>query len=79
MADEKRLTDAMQTHVLVNCPSCGQRYALLGIMVQDDVEMCCTECNGLFRLRINGAQVVAEAVTPATGAPRGPAEGPLRH
>ncbi|MBA3532086.1 MAG: hypothetical protein H0T73_09225 [Ardenticatenales bacterium] len=76
MAEKKnRLTDAMQTHILLKCPACGQQYAIYGIMVQDDEEMSCTECNSLFRLRIQGNKVDAYMVSPPTGAPLGPAEG----
>lgn len=75
---KKRLYDATQTHVFLACPACGQKYGVFSIMVQDDEEMACTECNALFRLRISGDTVEPYLVTPATGAPRGPAEGPRR-
>ncbi len=78
---KKRLTDATQTHVLLACPACGQKYAVFSVMVQDEEAMACTECNALFRLTIDekSGRIEPYLVTPSTGAPRGPAEGLIRH
>lgn len=76
---KRRLTDPTQTHAYVACPACGQKYAVFSVMLQDDEEMACTECNALFRLSIDDKdKVQAHLVTPATGSPKGPAEGPQR-
>ncbi len=78
MAQKRRLYDATQTHFFAACPSCGQKYALFGLTLQDHEELSCSRCNAIFRLRIDGDRVEAYGVTGATGAPLGPAEGPNR-
>ncbi|MGH2542236.1 MAG: hypothetical protein ACREQ3_18615 [Candidatus Binatia bacterium] len=78
MARKKRLYDATQTHIFIECPACGQKYAIFSLLAQDDEEIACTECNAIFRLRISGDEVEPQLITPATGGARGPAEGPQR-
>ena len=78
MAGKNRLYDPTAHHFILDCPACGQKYALLGLMVQDDEEMACTSCNALFKLKIDGSTVSTVLLTPSTGAPLGPAEGPDR-
>jgi hypothetical protein len=76
---KKRLYDATQTHTFINCPACGQKYAIFSLLAQDDEEIACSECNAIFRLRIDGEKVEPYLLTPSTGGRRGPAEGPVRH
>lgn len=76
MADKQRLTDPTQSHFLIKCPSCGQAYAIYGLMVQEATPMACAQCNALFKLRIQGDTLDAYLVSPATGSDLGPAEGP---
>lgn len=56
----------------------GKNMQFFSVMVQDDEEMACTSCNSLFRLRISNNKIEPYVVTPATGAPLGPAEGRRR-
>jgi transcription elongation factor Elf1 len=79
LADHSRLMDATQSHFYVACPSCGQKFVVLGISVQQREVLACNVCNGYFRLRIDGNRVEPEMVRPATGGVHGPAEGPQRH
>jgi DNA-directed RNA polymerase subunit RPC12/RpoP len=67
-------TDPMQTYV-VQCPSCKQKYAVNGVMIQDKEEVACQGCNSLFMLKLDGGKVGTTLVRPPTGSPLGPAEG----
>jgi uncharacterized Zn-finger protein len=77
MAD-RRLNDPTQTHFTIKCPGCGQQYAILGLMVQDQKPMACSRCNAVFRLRIGNNSVEPELLAPATGGKLGPAEDDVR-
>lgn len=79
MSNRNRLTDPTQTHFIVTCPACEQKYAILGLMVQDKEEMACSACNAIFKLEIAGKKVETKLLTPSTGVGFGPAEGPERH
>ena len=59
----------------VKCPSCQQKYALNGWMVQDKEELACQNCNALFMLNLDGDKMDTTLVRPPTGSPVGPVEG----
>lgn len=67
-------TDPMQTYI-VQCPSCKQKYAVNGVMIQDKEEVACQQCNALFLLKLDGNKTTTTLVRPPTGSPLGPAEG----
>jgi DNA-directed RNA polymerase subunit RPC12/RpoP len=59
----------------VKCPSCQQKYALNGWMIQDKEELACQHCGALFLLTIDDNKVQTALVRPPTGSPIGPVEG----
>lgn len=77
MAD-RRLNDPTETHFVINCPACDQKYGIFGIMVKDQQEMACSRCNAIFRLHIRNNRMEPELLTPATGGKLGPAEEEVR-
>ena len=74
-----KFIDATQTHFMVECPACTQKFILAGLTVQFQEEMACAQCNALFKLEVEGKKARAKMVSPASGGCPGPAEGAVRH
>lgn len=70
----RSLHDPTRTSFTIECPGCGQKMLVAGVMIEDKEELSCTDCNAIFLLRIVDAKRIETQLLKKPKGRRGPAE-----